>query len=393
MNFETTHINKNITLLNQTEERGEYFKKTTYDLSEGKVKIYKWFDPSNGYPQRVINEIRNGTTLGSIFFEDLIYKTGSGFSSTDKSFENFINKEKINSDDNFKSLFKKTNDSFNKLGNSFNEIILDEKLNLLSIDFIQPQKCRITLKDTVLIYSDWSKFNKEKATELPIYPKLKKFKRKGVVFYKSIQHIKNEVLGFDHYGINDKMFEALLLNEKEHRRNNWQLNQIKKGFKRDFLFVTDFAQTLKEKENADEAFAKISGDENAGGVANIEGENGKLVPVQSNYNFDFTKDDTSDQLFLKMGFPKSLIGIKSGSAFSVEQVESDYDQYLPKVEEQQNFLISMFKTIFNNHTNFNTADWVVINKPPSIVLQRYMQFMNDAQRNKVIDNVLAKYGI
>lgn len=392
-------INNKISLLNFT-EKGEYFPKSTKDFSEGSEAFYQWFSPNNNYPQTVIDEIRKGTTLESILFEDLIYKTGAGFNSDDAKFENYINSEILNSDnETFKSLFKKSNDSYSKLGNVFIEVITDvpkenQKPQLLSLSIIQPQKCRLAKKgNKVVIYSDWQNFNKKKAVELPLYPKFKTFSFSGIKVQKSVYHIKQEALGFDHYGINDKMFEALLLNEKEHRRNNWQLSQIKRGFRRDFFLVSEFAVTEKEKKITDAAFDKMAGDDYAGGVENIEAENAKLVPAQSNYDFDFTKDDTSDQLFLKMGFPRSLIGIKSGNSFSVEQVESDYDQYLPKVENQQKEIINHFNVIFAATTEYENAEFSAINTPPSVVLQNYMPYMNDVQKNIVIEKLFKKYGI
>jgi hypothetical protein len=66
---------------------------------------------------------------------------------------------------------------------------------------------------------------------------------------------------------------------------------------------------------------------------------------------------------------------------------------LPKVEKQQQFLMSAYNLIFNEHTSFNTTDVNVINTPPSIILQNYMEFMTDDQKNKVIENVFKRYGI
>ncbi len=398
--MQLTKIHKNIQLLTSANSNKEdYFTKQTFDtgLDNDKEGILKWFDPANNYPEHVINAIRHGTTLGSILFEDLIYKTGNGFNSTDTAFSNYLNKEVVNTQKEvFKTVFKNSNDHLNKLGNVFAELIFDDNLKLLSIGTIQPQKNRLIRdKKNVWISSDWSKFNKDKAVKMPLYPKMKKFTSDGVVFYKSIYHIKTEALGFDHYGINERLIEALLLNEKEHRRVNHQNSQIKKGYKRDFFLVTDFPLTEKEKKKTDAAFKSGSGDDNAGGVETIEAEGAKLVPSDSNYEFDYTKDDTSNMTFLKMGFPKSLIGVRDGSGitFSAEQVESDYDQYLPKVEEQQQFLMSKYNFIFNEHTSFNTSDVNVINTPPSIILQNYMEFMTDEQKDKVITNVFERYGI
>lgn len=391
-----TEITKNIKHLSHGTDKGEYFTKQIVDLGLDGIneKIFQWFSPGNNYPETVINAIRQGTTLESILFEDLIYKTGSGFNTDDNEFSNYLNKDIVNpNNETFKSIFKESNDHFNKLGNIFIDLIFTDDFQLVSQAIIQPQKVRL-LKDkkNVWLFNDWTKFNKNDATKFPLYPNVKKFKIDGITFLKSVYHIKNKVLGFDHYGINDKMIEALLLNEKEHRRNNWQLSQIKNGFKKDFFLVTEFPLNEKEKDKLDLAFKNSSGDDNAGGVETIEGEGAKLVPANSDYQFDFTKDDTSEQLFLKMGFPRSLIGIKSGGTFSVEQVESDYDQYLPKVEEQQEFMIGKFNVIFKEHTNFS-ADWNVINTPPSVILQNYMQYMNDEQKNIVIGKVFQRYGL
>ena len=382
-------INKKTSYISNAYGLEDYFEKKVYSFADDSAdKIYQWFSGDNLYPNRVIDEIRKGTTLESVLFEDRIYKTGNGFNSSDSALLSFFDEIK------FKDIFSKSNDNFTKLGNNFSEIIIDENGKLVTINVMQPQKCRLNNNGkSVYIYSDWKNYDKKKSVSLPLYPNFKKFINKGIVYFKSVLHTKNEVNGFDHYGYNEKMSEALLLNEKEHRRNNWQLNQIKNGFKKDFFLISDFELTQREKANAEKAFKEMSGDGQNGGIANIESEGGKLVPASADYEFDFTKDDTSDQIFLKMGFPRSLIGIKSGSAFSVEQVESDYDQYLPKVENQQKLIISEYQTILDNHTKFNSNDLKVINTPPSIVLQNYMQYMNDEQKSKVIENVFSKYGI
>ena len=391
-----TQIDKGIKLISASSKE-DYFEKQTYitpTFGGGKKEIYLWFAPSNNYPETIINAIRAGTTLESILYEDLIYKTGAGFMADDSVFLNYLDGDVNMNKETFKDVFKESNDHFNKLGNVFSELIFDENYKLVSNSVIQPQKCRITKNGYVWLYNDWSKFKKDQAIKMPVYPRVKKFTAGGIRYYKSIYHIKNKVLGFDHYGINDKMIEAIMLNEKEHRRNNWQLNQIKRGFKRDFFLVSEFPLTEKEKKKADESFAKSSGDDYAGGIETVEGENAKLVPSQSNYDFDYTKDDTSDQLFLKMGFPRSLIGIRQSSGvFSAEQIESDYDQYLPKVEEQQSFIIGKYKKIYDEHTSFNTSGWNVINTPPSVILQNYMEYMNDEQKSTVIDNLFTRYGI
>jgi len=389
-------INKNISLVSASSPE-DYFVKQSFEIGIDNAKdgIFKWFAPSNNYPETVINSIREGTTLESILFEDLIYKTGSGFNTSDNSFKKYLNDDLVNGQkEDYTSIFQESNDHLNKLGNVFKELMFDDNFRLISQSVIQPQKCRLIRdKKNICIWKDWASFNKNKAEKMPLYPRMKKFQSEGIVYYKSVYHIKNKTLGFDHYGINDKMIEALLLNEKEHRRNNWQNSQLKKGFKRDFFLVTDFPITEKEKKKTDSAFEKSGGDNNAGGVETIEAEGGNLVPAQQNFQYDFNKDDTSSQLFLKMGFPRSLIGIKSGATFSVEQVESDYDQYLPKVERQQQFLQSKDNVIFNEHTDFDTTDWNVINNPPSVILQNYMQFMNDEQKDKVIEKVFKRYGI
>jgi hypothetical protein len=388
--MKTTQINKSLSYISNYALEDYFEKKVTSFADDSQEKILQWFSGDNLYPNRVITDIRKGTTLESVLFEDNIYKTGNGFNTSDSALLSVFD------DINFKDLFAKTNDNFTKLGNNFTEIIVDDTTNgnLIAMNVLQPQKVRLGKNGkSAIVYSDWANYNKKKSVTLPLYPNFKKFTNKGIVYFKSILHIKNEVNGFDHYGLNEKMSEALLLNEKEHRRNNWQLNQIKNGFKKDFFLISDFELTQREKAKADEAFKEMSGDGKNGGIATIESEGGKLVPATDNYDFDFTKDDTSDQIFLKMGFPRSLIGIKSGSAFSVEQVESDYDQYLPKVENQQTKIISEYKTIFNNHTKANVNDLQVINTPPSIVLQNYMQYMNEEQKSKVIENVFDKYGI
>ena len=393
--MEVTKLNKNIKFVSFASKE-DYFPKQTFNIgSDNKDGIFPWFEPANNYPEHVINSIREGTTLESILFEDLIYKTGSGFSTDNSDFDNYLNTDIVNlNNEKFKTVFEDSNDHLNKLGNVFLELIFTEDEKLISNSAIQPQKCRLKRDGkNIYIFPDWAHFDKNKAITLPLYPKLKRFQKDGTVFYKSVYHIKNKALGFDHYGINDKMIEALLLNDKEHRRNKWQDSQIKRGFKRDFFLVTEFPLSEKEKKKADLAFEKTSGDDYAGGVETIEGEGAKLVPAQSNYEFDFTKDDTSEQLFLKMGFPRSLVGIRQRTGtFSAEQIESDYDQYLPKVENQQQFLKGEFNTIFKNHTDFR-EDWNVINNPPSVILQNYMEFMNDEQKNKVIERVFKRYGI
>jgi len=395
--MEITKLHKNIKYVSMSSNKEDYFEKQSFDIGidNDKEGIFRWFDPANNYPEHVINSIRNSTTLESILFEDLIYKTGSGFNTNDTLFSNYLNKDIVNVENEvFKTVFKDSNDHFTKLGNVFLELIFDENFNLLSNSTIQPQKCRLIRdKKNIWLFNDFSHFDKEKAVKLPLYPRMKKFQNEGVVFYKSVYHIKNKALGFDHYGINEKMIEALTLNEKEHRRNNWQLSQIKKGYKRDFFLLTDFPLSEKEKKKTDDAFEKTSGDKHAGGVETIEAEGAKLVPAEGNYEFDYTKDDTRDQLFLKMGFPRSLVGIKNDTSFSVEQVESDYDQYLPKVEAQQSFLMSKFNRIFKEHTAFNTSDVNVINSPPSVILQNYMPYMTEDQQSRVIEKILKRYGI
>jgi len=395
--MELTTIHKNIKLLSMASSREDYFPKQTFEigLDNDKNGIFKWFDPDNNFPEIVINSVRKGTTLESILSEDLVYKTGSGFNTNDSAFSNYLNKEVVNiRKQNFKTVFENTNDHYNKLGNVFIELIFTEDLQLISNETIQPQKVRLKKdKKSVWITSDWMHFNKDKSLSLPLYPNMKKFRDGGVSYLKSVYHIKDEALGFDHYGINEKMIESLLLNEKEHGRNEWQNSQIKNGFKKDFFLVTDFPLNEKEKKKNDLAFSKKSGADNAGGVETIEAEGATLVPAQQTYDFDFTKDDTSSQLFLKWGMPKSLLGIKGDNIFSAEQIESDYDQYLPKVEKQQVYLLTEFNKIFDAHTKFNTSDVNVINTPPSIILQNYMEHMTEEQKNKVIEKVFKRYGI
>lgn len=394
MELKSLHPNLKYVSMSSKED---YFEKASYDIGiDNDVDgIFKWFNPANNYAETVINAIRNSSTLESILFEDLIYKTGGGFNTSDASLSNYLNKDIVNVErESFKTVFKDSNDYFTKLGNVFIESIFDDQFRLLSISTIQPQKCRLIRdKKSIWMFSDFSKFDKNKAIKMPLYPRMKKFKSNGVVYYKSIHHIKNKVLGFDHYGINEKLIEAMMLSEKEHRRNNHQLSQIKKGFKRDFFLVTDFPLTEGEKKKNDESFDRISGDEHAGGVETIEAEGATLVPASGNVQYDYTKDDTKDLIFLKMGFPRSLVGIKSGAAFSVEQIESDYDQYLPKIEAQQSFLMGKFAEILNEHTDYNTSDVNVINNPPSAILQNYMKYMNEEQKNKVIEKILKRYGI
>ena len=155
-------LNKNIQLLSNSTEKGEYFPKSRISFEEKGNNIFQWFYPNNNYPEWVMREINKGTTLESILFEDLIYKTGSGFSAQDKTFENYINNEKINSNQVFKDVFKNSNDHYNKLGNIFVEITINEGNQLVSLKTIQPQKNRLSKKGTVLIYPDWFNFKENK---------------------------------------------------------------------------------------------------------------------------------------------------------------------------------------------------------------------------------------
>lgn len=390
-------------------EPGEYFPKTVVSIrgdSSLEKKIYLWFSPSNNYPETVLKEISKGDTLQSIINESVNYCTGDGFSTNDQKLYEYVNKKTLNNKnrERFREIFRRSHKSFQKCGNVFVRLTTDSLGTFLNMEVVQFQKCRLGKGDDegfVIINPDWSKRDKKLDLKLPLYPKFKEQdisieNGSKIRLKECIYHIKDEVEGFDHYGINEIMEASLVLNEKEYRRINWQSGQIKNGFKRDFLFVTDYPIRGKVKEANDKAFEKISGNKKVGGVETIsgDGEDGKLVPVQAKFEFDFTKDDTEEKLFVLWAFPRTLIGLRSVTgAFSVEQIESDYEQYMLDVSKKQYFMLQKYTRLFDEILHFKTDDLTIINTPPAVILQNYMPHMNEDQKNIVIENVFKKYGI
>ncbi len=394
-------------LSHEETEPGEYFKKTTIFSKDSiglEKHIYLWFKPGNSYPETIINEINKGITLQSIINETVSYRTGNGFTTENKELNTYLNNTRLNlENEKFLQIFGKTNKSFTKSGNAFIKITTDDNGTFMNLEVVPFHKCRLgngDNKGSILINPNWAKRDIKDDVILPLYPKFKKRKINGSVskiqVKESIYHIKDIADGLDHYGINELMRASLKLNEKEYRRINWQTSQIKKGFKRDFLFVTEYPIRDKVKEANDKAFERISGDDKAGGVETVsaDGDDGKLIPVQDKYEFDFIKDDTEHKLFILWAFPKSLMGIRSKTGiFSVEQIESDYEQYMIDVVKKQEFMLDKFNVLFENILGLEAKELNVENTPPAIILQNYMTYMNDSQKNAVIENVFKKYGI
>lgn len=388
---------------------GEYFPKKTMSINSDinlEKRLFLWFKDANNYPETIINEISKGDTLQSIIRETVSYTSGNGFKTEVSELDEYVNKTRLNlKRDKFKNIFSKSNKSLEKSGNVFIRITTDENRSFLHMQVIQFQKCRLGKGDDVkkvIINPDWINHDKKKDVKLPLYPEFVKMKidvpngGSKIEVFESVYHIKDEVEGFDHYGINEIMRASLVLNEKEYRRNNWQKNQIKRGFKKDFLFITEYPIREKVAKANDEAFKEISGDKEAGGVKTVsaDGDDGKLVDIQAKYEFDFTKDDTEQKLFILWAFPRSLMGLRQTSGtFSVEQIESDYEQYMIDIIKKQEFMLEKFNVLFEEILKLVTDDLTVINMPPAIILQNYMEHMTDTQKNQVIKIIFDKYGI
>lgn len=376
-------------------ERGEYFEKTTtsFDTSDTKDLLF-WFAPKNNYPETTLSEINKGTTLQSILNEHSIYTVGEGLTSANQ-------KVAIDVLDNKNAEGKTINDVYGricniipKLGNAFVKVVTDEKRTFIDFYYIDAQKCRLkkTGSGVVEINQDWINYNKKDSVRIPLYPKFKK--SKGETF-ESILHIKQDAEGYDYYGKIEQMDFALLLNEKQYRRHNWQKNQLKKGFKKDFVLLTNQLQNDETIKKHEEVQKRFGGDEKSGGIMPMQyigDAKNPLIPISNDYKFDYSNDDTADALFELFGFPRSLIGIKSGAVFSVEQVESDYEQYLPKIQETQNTIIRNLNLVYSDLWNIENA-LSVVNMPPSIIVQNYFQYMEQPQINQVLEKYFTKYGI
>lgn len=371
----------------------DYFDKQTINVGSETKDVLRWFDVGNNYPETTLSKINAGSTLQSILNELDVYVSGSGLKSDDAEINTYIDNYRNGDFELLNDVYAKCVNSFNRLGNSFVRVVTDENNSFVQFYFLQTQKCRLAKKGSqVWVNPDWTVAKKEKTIKIPTYPKFRKKTVNGSVQLDSILHIKNDVLGFDYYGNIPQMQESLLLNEKEHRRNNWQLSQIRRGFKRDFVILSEYGMREGDIDKYEKLIEEQAGDDKAGGVFSLSAENGKIQALQADFNFDFTKDDTPEQLFRLWGFPRSLVGIKSGASFSVEQVESDYDQFLPKVEKMQSNVLTPINRVFLDILKVK-SNLQAINIPPSVILQNYMQYMNDEQKALTINKVLKRYGI
>lgn len=372
-------------------EKGEYFPKKTGSFSMDEEKIKNWFHPSNNYPEKTLAEIRKGSTLQGLLSKHSNYLSAHNVISENDKVQTSIEDEKNAESKSFYETYKRITNSFSKLGNGFVKVQTDTNKSFITFTYIQAQKCRIN-GDEIEINSDWENYDKKNSEKIKLFPNFTKIKG-GI--QESVLHIKNEVDGFDYYGIIEKMEAALILNEKEYRRNNWQKNQVKNGFKKDFAVVTNKMVTEDDEKAVKKKNKEISGDKNAGGLHLVHSVNEgstPFIPLQQDYEFDFTKDDTQEQLFTLFEFPRSLFGIKSGAAFSVEQVESDYEQYLQVIENAQETILSYFDEVYKLLWKVE-SNLKAVNIPPSQVIERYMPYLSEEQKAVIINKVFTKYGV
>ena len=365
--------------------------------------ILPWFKGDTMYATRCINSIRKGTTLQSVLRENSIYVGGDGLFSENKKVESYIDSFKNKNGELLQDIYAKVVNSFESIGNAFIKVLFVR--GTLSFEYIQPQKCRLRkAKKTdvdasfVEINPDWTRYNKKKSVVLPLFDwnLNKKIYKNTQLIYEGVLHIKKEADLYDHYGFNTWLEEALLINEKEHERNLWQRSQIKNGFKKDFLVAVESVTDSVQEQYRDTS-KRVTGGENAGGIEPVEvmtggkGITSPFIPLNADYQFDFEKDDTADQIFTITGFPRSLIGIKSGAAFSVEQVESDYEQYKPKFLKSQTDILTPFSNVFE-FFGFGETKINAKNMPPSVIIQGYMPHMNESQKQVVINKVFDAFG-
>lgn len=394
LTFEDTHS-----------ERGEYFPKTQVPLYQAEInkKIFNWFDPANNYPETIITELNKGF-LGSIVDKEVDYTIGTANKAENPIITNLIdNKNKINHrDQNFRQIYYDIVKSATTFNTVFIKAVTDESRSFLWLIPIKPYKCRLKKKDEknaskgydkVIIKADWTASNDKNSDEIPIYPNYRYLQSDKVRLIETMFYFKKDIYGYDWYSINTDIQKSLILNEKLYRRNNWQNNQIKRGFKIDFILTSDYPMLKGEKEKIEKEIQQTqAGDDKAGGVAAISGEGAKLTPAQQPYEFDWTKDDTVEQMFMNMQMPRSLFGIKSGAAFSVEQVESDWEQYMIKITKSQEFINNNINNMLSVLLN-TESDIITVNMPPNIIMQSYLAQMPEDKINIFYDNLFKKFGI
>lgn len=375
-----------------TTELGEYFEKQYQTFGGGDINnLYLWFADKNNYPEKTLAEISKGTTLQSILNEHAIYTYGSGLQSEDAQVKSILTERNLKNQAINDTLVRACQ-ILPKLGNAFVKVVTDINNSFIHFYYIDAHKCRLTKTDKVEVNSDWLNYNKKNSKTIPLFPKFAKAKGETL---ESILHIKLDAEGYEYYGKVEQMDFALELNEKQYRRHNWQKNQLKKGFKKDFVLLTQSLQSEESMRQHEENIKRFSGDDNSGGIIPTQylGDvTNPLIPITNDYKFDYANDDTADALFELFGFPRSLIGIKSGAAFSVEQIESDYEQYMPKVESTQSVITTAINSVFRQLKNTDNAVYIS-NMPPSIIIQNYFQYMEQPQINQVVDKYLQKYGI
>lgn len=269
-------------------------------------------------------------------------------------------------------------------GNAFIEIVTDSRRSFMSIYHQDASKCRLSQdKQYITMHQDWSKFKKNEAKQISLYPTFQKM-TDGTL--RSMIHYKDYEPMTENYGV-PKYIAALGAASIAYKTDRWNVSRLDNAFQPSGVMVLDGEVDSEEQaaQIASMAEKKFSG--KPGQVMflvknSVDGDSTKFVPINNSSDGDWRglhEQATADIVVAHSWF-RTLSGLNYSTGFSADRILYEYNIALNTiitVEQQE--LLEPISLAIEYLLGIDCSSLTFVNRPPFDVKPAYMRIWEARQ--------------
>ena len=339
---------------------------------------YWSFGNNNMFPYALAALSRSSAAHRRILNDKADYVSGKGFSCDDKNKEllGFLNHVN-NKDENLRNMLRNSVYDYLLTGNGYIEVVTNKKGNFLSFFHQDSTKCRLSKDKTeIILFPDWSNYNKTKAKTIPLFPR---FKEEDGFLRSMIRYVDYEPM-FENYGIPDYI-AGLNVAAIAYKTDRWNISRLDSSFQFSGVLevdgdTTDDDEAKEIKELCEKRFAGEPG-QVLYLVKNMveEGRGTKFTPIQSNNEGDWKAlhEQSNNDIVVAHSWFRTLSGLDYSTGFSSDRILNEYQVAMSTIilNNQEKF-ITPIKSAIEDILKIDTSSLQFINRPPIEAKPGYM---------------------
>ena len=333
----------------------------------------------NRLPEALAQLSRRSTTHRRIINDKADYISGKGFTfdASVPLLGDFV--ARVNGEgESLRRVINKLAFDKSLFGNAFLEVVTDADHSFLSLYHQDASRCRLAKgSQHVLIHHDWSRYRREEAVSLPLYPQ---FEAQADGTQRTVIHYKDYEPMFRHYGV-PQYIAGMNVSAIAYKTDRWNISRLDNSFQLSGVMLLDNAvdseaEALQLTRMAEERFAGKPGQVMFVVRDGCGDDNSRFIPITSQSDGDWRdlhEQATSDIVVAHSWF-RSLSGLDYSSGFSAERILHEYEVALNTIIlAEQAEMMEPIVSLLTSLLGIDASSLEIINRPPTRSKPIYMK--------------------